>query len=49
LNNHDAPPNFLRNPNVSQNETIEEKKGWAHSLTQNTPRVRGHVGVPRWD
>jgi hypothetical protein len=46
----DAPPNFLRNPNVGPKaKQWKKKKVGPRFLTHNTSGVGGHVGALGWD
>jgi len=46
----DAPPNFLRNPNVGlKTKQWKKRKVGPRFLTHNTSRVGGYVGAPGWD
>jgi hypothetical protein len=45
---HDAPPHSLKNSNANLKMKMMEEGVGVRSLTHNTSRVEGRVGVPGW-
>jgi hypothetical protein len=47
---NDASPNSLRDPNVGfKTKQQRKKKVETHSLIRNILKVKGHLGVSKWD